>query len=102
MFYLEDVWSDRIHEDDAVYTGLYQINGETTSLRPGFCGSQCFCVVYATGRRGLDNAWITQVAMSYNNPSGNGGVAIRTRTGILQDNPDKSKLWTAWRYIYRN
>ena len=87
--YKIDRWSPK-DEDELVKTGIFQIKGATSKLKRGFCGSQCFVLVFNTSTETDD--WITQVAFSYYN---NFSIAIRTRNGDI-------KQWTAWRYLNAN
>ena len=89
LLYKIDRWSPK-DEDELVKTGIFQIKGATSKLKRGFCGSQCFVLVFNTSAE-IDD-WITQVAFSYYN---NFSIAIRTREGI-------TKQWTPWRYLSAN
>ena len=89
LLYKIDRWSPK-NEDELIKTGIFQINGITSKLKRGFCGSQCFVLVFNTSVETDD--WITQVAFSYYN---NFSIAIRTRDG-------STKQWTAWRYLNAN
>ena len=89
FLYKIDKWAPK-DEDELVKTGIFQIKGTTSKLKRGFCGSQCFVLVFNTSTETDD--WITQVAFSYYN---NFSIAIRTRNG-------ETKQWTAWRYLSAN
>lgn len=89
FLYKIDRWSPK-DEDELTKTGIFQIKGATSKLKRGFCGSQCFVLVFNTSTE-IDD-WITQVAFSYYN---NFSIAIRTREGI-------TKQWTPWRYLSAN
>lgn len=89
FLYKIDKWASK-DEDELVKTGIFQIKGTTSKLKRGFCGSQCFVLVFNTSTETDD--WITQVAFSYYN---NFSIAIRTRNG-------ETKQWTAWRYLSAN
>ena len=89
FLYKIDKWAPK-EEDELVKTGIFQIKGTTSKLKRGFCGSQCFVLVFNTSTETDD--WITQVAFSYYN---NFSIAIRTRNG-------ETKQWTAWRYLSAN
>ena len=89
FLYKIDRWAPK-DEDELVKTGIFQIKGTTSKLKRGFCGSQCFVLVFNTSTETDD--WITQVAFSYYN---NFSIAIRTRNG-------ETKQWTAWRYLSAN
>lgn len=89
LLYKTDRWTPQ-NEDELVKTGIFQIKGATSKLKRGFCGSQCFVLVFNTSTETDD--WITQVAFSYYN---NFSIAIRTRNGDI-------KQWTAWRYLNAN
>ena len=89
FLYKIDRWAPK-DEDELVKTGIFQIKGTTSKLKHGFCGSQCFVLVFNTSTETDD--WITQVAFSYYN---NFSIAIRTRNG-------ETKQWTAWRYLSAN
>ena len=89
FLYKIDRWAPK-DEDELVKTGIFQIKGTTSKLKHGFCGSQCFVLVFNTSTETDD--WITQVAFSYYN---NFSIAIRTRNG-------ENKQWTAWRYLSAN
>lgn len=89
FLYKIDRWSPK-DEDELIKTGIFQIKGTTSKLKRGFCGSQCFVLVFNTSTE-IDD-WITQVAFSYYNTF---SIAIRTREGI-------TKQWTPWRYLSAN
>ena len=89
FLYKIDRWSPK-DEDELTKTGIFQIKGTTSKLKRGFCGSQCFVLVFNTSTE-IDD-WITQVAFSYYNTF---SIAIRTREGI-------TKQWTPWRYLSAN
>ena len=89
LLYKIDRWSLK-NEDELVTTGIFQINGVTSKLKRGFCGSQCFVLVLNTSVETDD--WITQVAFSYYSTF---SIAIRTRNG-------DTKQWTSWRYLSAN
>lgn len=89
FLYKIDRWSPK-DEDELTKTGIFQIKGATSKLKRGFCGSQCFVLVFNTSTE-IDD-WITQVAFSYYNTF---SIAIRTREGI-------TKQWTPWRYLSAN
>lgn len=79
------------NEDDLLMTGIYQIDSRTSKLRFGFCGSQCFVLVFNTSATSDD--YITQIAFSYFQHA----IAIRTRAGA-----DKGKKWSSWKYLEAN
>lgn len=89
LLYKIDRWSPK-DEDELVKTGIFQIKGVTSKLKRGFCGSQCFVLVFNTSTETDD--WITQIAFSYYNTF---SIAIRTRNG-------DTKQWTTWRYLSAN
>ena len=89
LLYKIDRWSPK-DEDELVKTGIFQIKGVTSKLKRGFCGSQCFVLVFNTSTETDD--WITQIAFSYYNTF---SIAIRTRNG-------DTKQWTPWRYLSAN
>ena len=89
FLYKIDRWTPK-DEDELTKTGIFQIKGTTSKLKRGFCGSQCFVLVFNTSTE-IDD-WITQVAFSYYNIF---SIAIRTREGI-------TKQWTPWRYLSAN
>jgi len=89
FLYKIDRWGPK-DEDELTKTGIFQIKGTTSKLKRGFCGSQCFVLVFNTSTE-IDD-WITQVAFSYYNTF---SIAIRTREGI-------TKQWTPWRYLSAN
>ena len=89
LLYKTDRWTPK-NEDELIKTGIFQIKGATSKLKYGFCGSQCFVLVFNTSAETDD--WITQVAFSYYNIF---SIAIRTRNG-------ETKQWAAWRYLSAN
>ena len=89
FLYKIDRWAPK-DEDELVKTGIFQIKGTTSKLKRGFCGSQCFVLVFNTSTETDD--WITQIAFSYYNTF---SIAIRTRNG-------DTKQWTTWRYLSAN
>ena len=89
LLYKIDRWSPK-DEDELVKTGIFQIKGATSKLKRGFCGSQCFVLVFNTSVNGDD--YVTQIAFSYYDTF---SIAIRTRNG-------GTKQWTPWRYLSAN
>ena len=89
LLYKIDRWSPK-DEDELVKTGIFQIKGVTSKLKRGFCGSQCFVLVFNTSVNGDD--YVTQIAFSYYDTF---SIAIRTRNG-------DTKQWTPWRYLSAN
>ena len=89
FLYKIDRWSPK-DEDELVKTGIFQIKGATSKLKRGFCGSQCFVLVFNTSVNGDD--YVTQIAFSYYDTF---SIAIRTRNG-------STKQWTPWRYLSAN
>lgn len=75
-------------EDTLIRTGIYQIKSSTSKLRYGFCGSQCFVLVFNTSP--TNNDYVTQIAFSYYEAT----IAIRNRTGY-----GKGEIWSPWKYI---
>lgn len=89
LLYKIDRWSPK-DEDELVKTGIFQIKGATSKLKLGFCGSQCFVLVFNTSVNGDD--YVTQIAFSYYDTF---SIAIRTRNG-------DTKQWAPWRYLSAN
>jgi len=89
LLYKIDRWSPK-DEDELIKTGIFQIKGATSKLKLGFCGSQCFVLVFNTSVNGDD--YVTQIAFSYYDTF---SIAIRTRNG-------DTKQWTPWRYLSAN
>nr|DAS49972.1 MAG TPA: hypothetical protein [Caudoviricetes sp.] len=89
LLYKIDRWSPK-DEDELIKTGIFQIKGATSKLKRGFCGSQCFVLVFNTSVNGDD--YVTQIAFSYYDTF---SIAIRTRNG-------DTKQWTPWRYLSAN
>ena len=89
LLYKIDRWSPK-DEDELIKTGIFQIKGATSKLKRGFCGSQCFVLVFNTSVNGDD--YVTQIAFSYYDTF---SIAIRTRNG-------GTKQWTPWRYLSAN
>ena len=89
LLYKIDRWSPK-DEDELVKTGIFQIKGATSKLKRGFCGSQCFVLVFNTSVNGDD--YVTQIAFSYYDTF---SIAIRTRNG-------GTKQWAPWRYLSAN
>jgi hypothetical protein len=89
LLYKIDRWSPK-DEDELIKTGIFQIKGATSKLKRGFCGSQCFVLVFNTSVNGDD--YVTQIAFSYYDTF---SIAIRTRNG-------NTKQWTPWRYLSAN
>ena len=89
LLYKIDRWSPK-DEDELVKTGIFQIKGATSKLKRGFCGSQCFVLVFNTSVNRDD--YVTQIAFSYYDTF---SIAIRTRNG-------DTKQWAPWRYLSAN
>ena len=89
LLYKIDRWSPK-DEDELVKTGIFQIKAATSKLKRGFCGSQCFVLVFNTSVNGDD--YVTQIAFSYYDTF---SIAIRTRNG-------GTKQWAPWRYLSAN
>ena len=89
LLYKIDRWSPK-DEDELVKTGIFQIKAATSKLKRGFCGSQCFVLVFNTSVNGDD--YVTQIAFSYYDTF---SIAIRTRNG-------STKQWAPWRYLSAN